>query len=183
MKKFIIFTLFSILLIMVSCTDQEKDPCPVYIDPEAKDYANYAIDITSLVPPTMKTINLYSKKKNPSSTLSSLDDTKLDKMVTYWERIDGGTIAPKPFELHWTVLIPAGGQATLNNVPLMADEQLLEMPFTQLLPENGGRDPETGNMIIVCRAKTYFYCHTVQGCDIVAGPMYTTFEFYYGGAK
>ncbi len=182
MKKIVIFFLFSILL-LISCTDQEKDPCPVYIETEAKDYANYLIDITTLSPPTMKTINLYSKSKNPAAQLTPLDDVQLDYMITYWKRIDGGTVAPKPFRLNWTVVIPAGGNATLNDVPLMADEQLLELPFTQLLPENGGRDPETGNLIIVCRGETYFYGHTVQGCDLVAGPMYTTFEFYYGGAK
>lgn len=182
MKKIIILILFSILM-LVSCTDKEKDPCPVFINPEAKDYANYLIDIAGGTPPTMKTINLYSESKNPEASLSSLDDVQLDKIVTYWERIDGGTISPKPFTLHWTIVVPAGGSATLSNVPLMADEQLIEMPFLQLFPENGGRDSETGNMVIVCRGKSYFYCHTVQGCDIIAGPMYTTFEFYYGGAK
>lgn len=182
MKKIIIFAVFSIFL-LASCTDKEKDPCPIFINPEAKDYENYLIDLTQGVVPTMKTINLYSEAKNPSASLSSLDDAQLDYMVTYWKREDGGTIAPKPFTLHWSIVIPAGGSATLNNVPLMASEQLLEMPFLQLLPENGGRDPETGNLVIVCRADTYFYCHTVQGCDIVAGPMHTTFEFYYGGAK
>lgn len=182
MKKIIVFALFSIL-ILISCTDTEKDRCPIFINPEAKDYANYLIDVAGSFVPTMKTINLYSKPKNPSAPLSNLSDAQLDKMVTYWKRIDGGTIAPKEFTLHWTVVIPAGGSATLNNVPLMANEQLLEMPFLQLFPENGGRDPETGNLVIVCQAETYFYCHTVQGCDIIAGPMYTTFEFYYGGAK
>lgn len=182
MKRIIIIALFSILL-LVSCTDKEKDPCPVYIEPEAKEYENYLVDISQGVPPMIKTINLYSESKNPNATLSSLDDAKLDKMVTYWKRIDGGTIAPKPFTLNWTVVIPAGGNATLNNVPLMASEQLLEMPFIQLLPQNGGRDPETGNLVIICRGETYFYCHTVQGCDMIVGPMYTTFEFYYGGAK
>lgn len=182
MKKVIIFALFSIL-ILTSCTDKEKDPCPISINPEAKDYENYLIDVAGGTVPTMKTINLYSEGKNPSASLSNLNDAQLDKIVTYWERIDGGTIAPKPFTLHWSLVIPAGGSATLNNVPLMANEQLSEMPFLQLLPENGGRDPETGNLIIVCRAKTYFYCHTVQGCDIKPIPMYTTFEFYYGGAK
>lgn len=182
MKKIIIFALFSIFL-LTSCTDKEKDPCPIFINPEAKDYANYLIDVAGGVVPTIKTINLYSEGKNPDASLSNLNDAQLDKMVTYWERIDGGTITPKPFTLHWSVVIPAGGSSTLNDVPLMASEQLSEMPFLQLFPENGGRDPETGNLVIVCRAKTYFYSHTVQGCDIVSSPMYTTFEFYYGGAK
>lgn len=182
MKKIIVFAVFSIL-ILTSCTDKEKDPCPIFINPEAKEYANYLIDVGGGDVPTMDKIILYSEGKNPNASLSNLNDAQLDKMVTYWERIDGGTIAPKPFALHWSVVIPAGGSATLNDVPLMSSEQLYEMPFLQLFPENGGIDPETGNLVIVCRAKTYFYCHTVQGCDIIAGPMYTTFEFYYGGAK
>lgn len=181
MKKMILFSLFLVLL--TGCTDQEKDRCPVYLEIEAKDYTNYYINITEGIVPTMDTINIYNKLKNPEGESSSLNDVILDKIVTYWERIDGGTIEPKPFTLAWTVLIPSGGSATLNGVPLMGNEQLLEMPFLQLLPENGGRDEETGNSVIICSGKSYFYAHTVQGCEIIEGPMNTTFEFYYGGEK
>lgn len=183
MKKIVIFSILSILFLL-SCTDQEKTRCPIFIETEAKDYANYYINIIEGMVPEMDTINLYSKAKNPLARLTSLDDALLEKIEVIWKRVDGGTINPKPFTLYWTVTIPAGGTATLNNVPLMRAEQLLEMPFLQLLPENGGIDKETGNNFIICEGQIYFYCRTVQGCDIVAGPMNVTFEFYYyGGGK
>ncbi len=180
MKRFLFLFLF-LLLLIPSCTDQEKTRCPVYIEVEAKDYENYMVDISLGIPPTMKTVNLYSRAKNPYADLSSLSDVEIHKIVSVWKRTDGGTVNPRTFTQTWTTLLPAGGRVTLNGLNLMSAEQLYEMPFTQLLPENGGVDRETGNKVIIVDAETKFYGKTVQGCDIESEPMYTTFEFYYGG--
>ncbi len=180
MKRFLSLLLF-LLLFIPSCTDQEKKPCPVYIEVEAKEYENYMVDISLGIPPIMKTVNLYSRPKNPFADLSSLSDIHIHKIETVWRRKDGGTINPKTFTQAWTTLLPAGGNVTLNGLNLMSAEQLYEMPFTQLLPENGGVDKETGNKVIIVDAETIFYGRTVQGCDIESELMRTTFEFYYGG--
>ena len=183
MRKSIVFVLLTLLAVLLSCTDQEKTDCDVALELEGKDYENHYVDISTGIPPTMKTFIINSIAKNPDAELSELQDIEVSYFYAEWVRSDGGTVNPQDYRLGWTVLVPAGGTSTCSNVPFMRAEQLLAPPFIDLLPENGGRDSETGATSIRCDAHIKVYGRTVNGCDVVSQEAILTFEFYYGGGK
>jgi hypothetical protein len=183
MRKPIALILLTLLGVLLACTDQEKTDCDIALELEAKDYENYMVDVSSGIPPTMKTFRILSVAKNPDAPLTTTNDVEVSYFFTEWVRSDGGTVTPKDFRLAWTVLVPAGGVATCTGIPFLRSEQLLEPPFSALFPENGGRDPETGGATIRCDARVKVYGRTVNGCDVVSQEAMMTFEFYYGGAN
>jgi len=182
MRKILVFTLFTVILILLGCTDQEKTRCDVMLEVELKDMDSY-INLALGLPPAFTTMNVNSYPKNPNAALSDNQNVEVDAIVTRWSRADGGTITPKDFVLKWFIVIPAGGSAKLEGAYAMAWEQLYDMPFSQLLPENGGVDSETGNTIIVCTAEVTIYGHTLNGCDIASEHATATFQFYYSGGR
>jgi hypothetical protein len=183
MRKILVFTLCAVVLILLGCTDQEKTRCDVILELELEEIQAPYVDISLGAPPAFSTMNVLSIPKNPSALLSDNQDVEVDAIVSKWSRADGGSITPKDFILHWTVVVPAGGSANLSGPPAMAVEQLMEMPFIQLLPENGGRDMETGNSFIICTVEVTVYGHTLNGCDIESQHATCTFQFYYGGGR
>jgi hypothetical protein len=183
MRKPFVFVLLTLLAVVLSCTDQEKTRCDIALELEGKDYENHWVDIALGIPPTMKTFIIHSIPKNPGAVLSSLQDVEVSYFYADWVRSDGGTIPPKDYRLGWTVLVPAGGSATCTGIPFMRLGQLVEPPFIDLLPENGGRDSETGATTIRCDAHIKVYGRTMNGCDVVSHEAILTYEFYYGGGK
>ena len=183
MKKVVLLTVLSAILILLGCTDQEGTKCDVMLQVELKEVGDGYLDISLGAPPNFKTIIITSVPKNPEAILGSLQDVEVTKIVAKWTRADGGTITPKPYTLLWTTVVPAGGNSTLTGTPVMGLEQLTEMPFKQLLPENGGRDQETGLSIITCNVEITVYGRTLNGCDIESQHASCTFQFFCSGGR
>ena len=179
MRKMLLIPLIGVLFLTASCTDREKTPCDVVLLVEWTGTVQIYYNVAAGVPPTIATFNLYNKLKNPSGTPSSLDDVQTSHYHVKWTRSDGGTAAPQAFDQALSVRIPAGASTTVNNLPLMLISQMSELPLINLLPENGGLDPETGKNTIVCTSETQFFGRTSNGCDLSSDKLNLYITFYY----
>ena len=70
--------------------------------------------------------------------------------------------------------MPAGGTATLTNLPFFTNNQLLSLPLSDLT--NFGRDTETGSAIIVLEVTYRFFGRTVSGDDVASQTASFTLE-------
>jgi hypothetical protein len=64
-------------------------------------------------------------------------------------RTDGGRQVPAPFVRSLSAqILPGGAPAGIDNLVLVQADALNQAPFAALLPNNGGRDPETGRPVV-----------------------------------
>lgn len=133
------------------------------------------------------TIELQAIVKNPSSqtTNTTFEQVTLTTYTVTYNRTDGGKLVPASFTRSISgLLTPGGGSTSLNNFLILQPEALSQAPFAALLPQNGGRDPDTGlstvRMDVVVTvfgqtlagdrmsATTRFpldFCYNCQGCS------------------
>jgi hypothetical protein len=111
-------------------------------------------------------LSIDSHHVNANGTLSST----LDVTISRWEvepyRTDGGTVASPRWINDESVYIPAGGTADLKNYRVFPAEYFLELPLSNLLPENGGFDPETGSRNIRQALQITLYGTTNSGKSV-----------------
>jgi hypothetical protein len=179
MRKMLLIPLIGVLFLAASCTDREKTGCDVMLLVEWTGTVQIYYNIAAGLPPTINTFILYNKMKDPGAAASTLNDVQTSRYHVKWTRADDGTAAPQDFDEALSVRIPAGSTTTVNNLPLMLLSQMAELPLINLLPENGGLDPETGKNTIVCTAETQFFGRTTNGCDLSSDKLNLFITFYY----
>jgi hypothetical protein len=124
------------------------------------------------------TMSIKSSAKSPGANLSGQDDVVLDEWVVTFRRTDGGTVASSSWRNYYTVYVPNGGNAALNNYRIMPVESLSQAPLNQLFPENGGFDKETGKDNIRQELTISVYGKTIAGRKVsLTFPV--TIRFYY----
>lgn len=122
------------------------------------------------------TITLLSVVKDPNATNpSNLEDVEITSYQVTYRRRDSGTRLPPPLIASFPVEVPVNGTGTINNLPVVRQDQLLSPPLSDLI--SPGHDTETGTAIIVLDAQVTFFGQTISG-DRVQSPTATfTFEF------
>lgn len=125
------------------------------------------------------TIKSTAKAPGP---LSAQQDAILNEWVVTFTRTDGGTVASPTWRNFYSVYVPAGGSATLQNYRVMPVEYLSQPPLNQLWPQNGGFDKETGKNNIRQRMRVDIYGKTVAGERVTTGFEFTV-RFYYALAE
>ncbi|HET7706483.1 MAG TPA: hypothetical protein VFM36_10380 [Thermoanaerobaculia bacterium] len=107
------------------------------------------------------------------------NDVKISRYRVSYVRNDGGSLVPAPFVRSVDLLVPAGGGATaLQNFVVFQADAVRQQPFVSLLPQNGGRDPETGRQIVRMDVIMDFFGETLAGSN-VAGRTRFTLDFCY----
>ncbi len=107
------------------------------------------------------------------------NDVKISRYRVSYVRNDGGSLVPAPFVRSVDLLVPAGGGATnLQNFVVFQADAVRQQPFVSLLPQNGGRDPETGRQIVRMDVIMDFFGETLSGSN-VAGRTRFTLDFCY----
>src|SRR5262245_12816585 len=104
--------------------------------------------------------------------------------VTY-VRTDGGHQVPEPFVRSITGTLATGAAgSTLNNFAAFGPGAFDQAPFAELLPQNGGRDPETGKPFVQMDLILEVFGETVAG-ERVSGTARSplTFCFHCGGCR
>ena len=96
--------------------------------------------------------------------------------VTY-TRADQGTRVPPPMVRGLFGVAPAGGDYIVENLPVMALEQLLNPPLSDLLFQNGGFDKETGSTLIKLNFILRFFGRTLSGDEVETDPIFFTVDF------
>jgi hypothetical protein len=154
-------------LVMAGCRSNSS------ANTEAEVFLSYAVnpgpadvDVCGGVDVIIDSLTITSHAKSPAVTLSQQDDVILDQWVVTCTRTDGGTVASPSWQNFYTVYVPAGGSASLQNYRIFPAEYFLQAPLYQLLPQNGGYDKETGNTNIRQRVHIDLYGKTVAGKKI-----------------
>jgi hypothetical protein len=80
-----------------------------------------------------------------------------------YRRTDGGTLIPAPFVRSMDLLIGLNQTSGLNQFLIMEAAALSQAPFAALLPQNGGRDPETGMPVVKMDVIVELFGETLGG--------------------
>jgi hypothetical protein len=105
------------------------------------------------------------------------DDVRIDRYRVSYVRTDGGHLVPSPFVRSISSLIVVNGGAQALASFLAFDATALnQAPFAALLPQNGGRDPETGRSIVTMDLILEVFGQTLAG-EAVSGSTRMTVDF------
>lgn len=105
--------------------------------------SNYYVPICDGNDVFFELLTIESKLKDPSSTANANQDVTLTRWEVTPYRSDGYTASPvwiRDLDIH----VPAGGTTELASFNYYPAELYLQPPLLNLLPENGGFDPESG---------------------------------------
>jgi hypothetical protein len=136
------------------------------------------VDISVPVDVTIGNLTINSQAKSPDVTLSQQQDVNLTEWVVTCTRSDGGTIASPQWTNYYVVYVPKGGSASLQNFRIFPSDYFTQPPLSQLFPENGGIDKETGKRTIRQKLQVTIYGKTVSG-DKVEVSFPVNLNFYY----
>ena len=187
MKRFTAFVfMLAAAVVLVSCggsTTLDDTEAAVYIVTEIDTY-NPDIDICTYLGAgtdvVIETLRFQSNAKAPGAALPSSQDVRLLRWVITPERNDGGDTASPQAVYDQGVIVPAGGETTLDNYRVYPVENLNDIPLAYLLPENGGVDPETGNRNIRQRFVLQAFGETMSGKSVATIPQSVQFNFFCG---
>jgi len=105
------------------------------------------------------------------------DDVRIDRYRVSYVRTDGGHLVPAPFVRSISALITVnGGIQALGKFLAFDATALNQAPFAALLPQNGGRDPETGRTIVTMDLILEVFGQTLAG-EAVSGSTRMTVDF------
>ncbi len=164
----LIITLVLLSLLTVSCGDSiggdSKSPVILVVgDPGGEVTYGMLIDVytpgvaSGVIDTLYEEIiieSIYKNQTEPPDTVFA-DVIITEYRVTYY-RTDGNPNVPDPFMSHISVRVPAGGTATLENLPIMLAAAKLKSPLKELA--FGGGEGE-----IVLNAVIQFYGEDLMG--------------------
>lgn len=115
------------------------------------------------------TIEIRAIAKSASNADPRYLDVRLLKYRVSYQRTDGGTVVPAPFVRTMSGTVAVGGQPqSLNDVLLFTTDAVTQAPFAALFPNNGGRDPETGQNIVKMNVIIEVWGETLAGDPVYA---------------
>jgi hypothetical protein len=113
------------------------------------------------------------------------NDVQLRSYRVTYVRTDGGHAVPQPFVQTISGTLATGAaSSTLNNFQAFPPGAFDQAPFAALLPQNGGKDPETGRPFVQMDVILEVFGETLAG-ERVSGSarMPLTFCFKCGGCR
>jgi len=144
----------TLALAMLSCKESNRQSSPVDLIVTAAQKLN-RIDIktgAANCDQSIGTVNIQALVvQNTSGTLptnSALDNVIVNQYRVSYVRTDGGTQVPAPFTRSISINVATGGGGTSATFIGFQSDALTQAPFAALLPQNGGRDPQTGRPVV-----------------------------------
>ena len=152
---------------------------PVVISLDVEEY-NPEIDIcgTAGFDVAISRLNVLSNPKAPGTVLNSNSDVNISRWVITPARSDGGSTASPQWVIDQGVYVPAGGETELENWRIYPAEFFEVLPLSNLLPENGGFDPETGQRNIRQALRVQLFGRTISGKEVASTPVNIAFNFF-----
>jgi hypothetical protein len=127
----------------------------------------------------MQSVVLQGKPGSATGvTGADLNQIRIDRYQVSYIRVDGGHLVPAPFVRSTSTFIPSNGSAQGTNFILFDPNAINQAPFAALLPQNGGRDPETGRPIITMDVTLTVFGQTLAG-ERVSGNTRMTLDFCF----
>ena len=115
--------------------------------------------------------------KDPNGAGSNLMNVEIESYEVIYTRADTGTRQPPPMVRGLFGVAPVGGEYVVENLPVMAQEQFLTPPLSDLLFQNGGFDKETGSTLIKVNLFVRFFGRTLSGDEVETAPISFTVDF------
>lgn len=127
---------------------------------------------------TIGTINLqvFAKRTGVTGTAAQVRVTRY--RVSY-QRTDGGRLVPATFVRSMDTLIGIGESSNLEQFLVVEPDAVVQAPFVSLLPQNGGRDPDTGRPIVKMDVIMEFFGETLGGSNVYDATRFPL-DFCYG---
>lgn len=125
----------------------------------------------------VETLSVDNVIKDPNGVGSALMNVELQSYEVIYTRADSGSRVPPKLVAGIFGVAPAGGNLTLDNLPVMAAEQFSTAPLLDLYPVNGGIDSETGDSVVTLNLSLQFFGRTLSGDAVISQPARWTIEF------
>lgn len=114
---------------------------------------------------TIGTINMQVLPKN-STVEGSFVSVRVTRYRVSYQRTDGGTSVPRSFVRSVDTLIGLGETGALSSFTILEGDALNQAPFVSLLPNNGGRDPQTGRPVVKMDVIVEIFGETLGGDNV-----------------
>ena len=111
------------------------------------------------------TINMQVIPKN-SEVSGQLNAVRVTRYRVSYQRTDGGRFVPAPFVRSIDTLIESGSSGSLTEFVILESDAVRQAPFAALLPQNGGRDPDTGRTIVKMDVIVEIFGETLGGENV-----------------
>ena len=111
------------------------------------------------------TINMQVVPKN-ASIGGTLNSVRVTRYRVSYQRTDGGRLVPSPFVRTIDTLIASGSTGTINEFVILEADAVRQAPFAALLPQNGGRDPDTGRPLVKMDVIVEIFGETLGGENV-----------------
>ena len=134
---------------------------------------------TSLGTVNVRVLPLQNQNDPKHPVNNNFNDVKLDRYQVTYLRTDGGKLVPPGFVRSTSQLIPlSSGSQSLSDFVAFETNAFNQAPFAALLPQNGGKDPETGLGFVKLDILLTVYGETLAG-DRVQGSAHFPINFCY----
>jgi hypothetical protein len=125
------------------------------------------------------TVTLRVLSKGRTDLTGTASQVRVTRYRVSYQRRDGGRLVPAPFVRPMDALITVGGSSGLNDFFVVEPDAINQAPFAALLPQNGGRDPDTNRPIIGLDVIMEFYGETLGGDNVYDATRFPL-DFCYG---
>jgi hypothetical protein len=108
------------------------------------------------------TISMQVIPKNAGAS-TDLTAVRVNRYRVSYRRVDGGTMVPASFVRSTDTLIRVDETVGLSSFVVIEADALSQAPFAALLPQNGGRDPQTGRAFVKLEVIIEVFGETLGG--------------------
>jgi len=128
---------------------------------------------------TIGEIKMQVLPKN-SSVSGDFTQVRVTRYRVSYQRTDGGSQVPQSFVRSTDQLLSVGGSpASLSQFLILEGDAVIQAPFVALLPQNGGRDGDTGRPIVKMDVIMEFFGETLGGSNVYDATRFPL-DFCYG---
>ena len=111
---------------------------------------------------TIGTINLQVLPKSGAAA-GNFVQVRVTRYRVSYQRTDGGRTVPQTFVRSTDQLLAVGGSASLSGFVVLEGDATIQAPFAALLPQNGGRDPDTQRPVVKMDVIVEIFGETLSG--------------------
>ena len=116
----------------------------------------------------IETVTVESVSKNPTGPTGPLMNVEMQSYEVTYTREDTGTRVPPRLVQSIFGTVPIGGSTTLENYPVMREDQFNNQPFRDL--RDFGVDTETGSTVVRMRVSIRYFGRTLSGDAVESAP-------------